>query len=152
MSSDALQDARAEAIPALLAADKRIERLIKTAHEDEKRAFDELVRLLKTPKGIERVIKILGSDMKRRLHFGPMKGAFLVKGSKVQSLAALAELPEALQERQLLAGRADDLTKAHRQALEKEDREFFEERAHAREQGREVPTREQYMERRRKRR
>ena len=148
--SDTLQDARDEVLPVLVAADERMYRLIASAHEDEARAQNELRRLV-TIGGVEKVIKIIGNDMKRRLHFGPMKGAFLVRGSKADSLAALAELPEALRQWKQLHDRAADVSNAHRRALENEEREFFEERARARQDGREPPSREQYQERRRKR-
>lgn len=149
--SDALQDARAEALPALSASEQRVLRLIATAHEDEKRAQNELLRLLGNG-SVENIINILSNDTKRKWHFGAMKGAFLVRGNKKESLTALAELPEALRDMKLIGDRVNDLNKAHRQALEKEEREFFEERARARSQGRDEPTREQYMDRRRKRR
>ncbi|TCQ02092.1 hypothetical protein C8J34_12214 [Rhizobium sp. PP-F2F-G36] len=150
LSSDDLQNARNEIAPVLKIAKNRMLRLIASAHEEPERAENELLRLLQN-KGVEAVVKILDSDFKRKWHFGPMKGAFLVRGSKADSLVALAELPEAMREWKLLNNRSADLTKSHRQALEQEEREFFEERDRARAQGREPPTREQYQERRRKR-
>lgn len=151
LRSDVLSEARADLEPVLEVAKQRMIRLIRTAHENEDRAERELLRLLKDG-NVEKTIKILSSDTRRQWHFDSIKGSFLVAGSKKDSLAALAELPDAIREWNALRGKAIDLFFAHREALETEEREYQAAQARARAEGREPQSRESYREARRKRR
>ena len=151
LASDKLRGVQAAAQATLKSVESRLERVMMSAHEDEVRARDEMQRLLRAHQDVSPIVEILSNDTKRRLHFGPLKNAFLTGKYKTELPGPLAELPEALRDRRDALIRAADVAKAYRQALESEEHEFFEERARARQQGREEPTREQPLERQRKR-
>jgi len=151
LASDNLREKQAEIQATLKSIDGQIKRVMMWAHEDEVRARNEIQRLLRKHQDVSPIVEILGDDTKRRLHFGPLKNAFLTGKYKTELPGPLAELPEAFRDRRDALIRAADVAKAYRQALESEEREVFEERSRARQQGGEEPTREQDLELRHKR-
>lgn len=100
-------------------ADARLERLLGTAFEDQARAVAGLRRCLRRF-GFDGTLKILNDDgwLPRSHYFGFMRGSLFARGDRARAREALQELPEAIQDRDVLSRERGDLLNVRRTVLE----------------------------------
>lgn len=114
----ALTDALERVELGLRKADARLERLLGTAFEDERKAITALRYCLRKW-GYDCTLLLLCDQglLPRSHYFGFMRGSLFARGDRTRAKEALQELPEAIRDREVLTRERADLMDVRRTAL-----------------------------------
>lgn len=130
-SVSSLDDACSDVLLALALVNARLDRFADLAFENSERAIKQLIRYA-SAYGAEGAITLLEDRgaWPRSHYFGHLRGHLFARAARVAATSALASLPEALREREVLIAKRDDLLRARRTIIERESfalhRETFE--------------------------
>jgi hypothetical protein len=118
-TSTVLAMTKAEAQAAVDVANQELARLLRSAFADGDGAIERFNNLA-SPTGPDELIRILESDLRRWIQFGFAKRSLFNRAVGDEARKALALLPEAMRDQFRLSNHLEDITRAHRAALERE--------------------------------